>query len=161
MAAVSVRFDPSPSRNRLLAVLSRADFALLQAHLQPVAMNLKKDLERPNRRIETVYFMETGIASVVAIQPDETQVEVGLIGCEGLSGSAIVLGGDQSPHSTYIQIAGWAQRIPGDKLRKVMRGSETFAACCSNSCTSSRCRPRTPPSPTRVPISTNVWRVGF
>jgi hypothetical protein len=36
--------------------------------------------------IETVYFMETGIASVVGIQPDDTKVEVGLIGREGTSG---------------------------------------------------------------------------
>ena len=61
-------------------------------------MALLKDLERPNRRIETVYFPETGIASVVAVQPNETRVEVGLIGREGMSGIAVVLGGDQSPH---------------------------------------------------------------
>jgi len=126
MAAVSARSNTSPSRNRLLAALSRADFALLQPHLRPVAMDLKKDLERPNRRIASVYFMESGIASVVAVQPDKTAVEVGLIGWEGMSGSAIVLGGDQSPHSTYIQIAGRAQRLPAAKLRNAMRASETL-----------------------------------
>jgi hypothetical protein len=49
-------------------------------------MALLKDMERPNQRIETVYFMETGIASVVAVQSDETRVEVGLIGREGITG---------------------------------------------------------------------------
>jgi hypothetical protein len=92
--------------NQLLAAMSPANLALLQPHLKPVAMPLLKDMERPNRPIETVYFMETGIASVVAVQPDETQIEVGLIGREGMSGIAVVLGGDQSPHSTYIQVAG-------------------------------------------------------
>jgi hypothetical protein len=66
-------------------------------------MDLRKDIERPNRRIEAVYFMEAGIASVVAVQPDETGVEVGLVGCEGMTGIAVVLGDDRSPHSTYIQ----------------------------------------------------------
>ena len=47
-------------------------------------MPLLKDLERPNRRIEAVYFLDNGIASVVAVQPDETRIEVGLIG-RGLS----------------------------------------------------------------------------
>ena len=51
----------------------------------------------PNRRIETVYFMEAGIALVVAIQADDSQIEVGLIGREGMSGTAVMLGGDQSP----------------------------------------------------------------
>ena len=95
-----------PPRNQLLAAMSATDLALLRPHLQPVTMPLLKDMERPNRRIETVYFMETGIASVVAVQPDETRVEVGLIGREGMSATAVVLGGDQSPNSTYIQVAG-------------------------------------------------------
>ena len=37
-------------------------------HWQPVAMELEKDIERANRRIESVCFMVTGIASVVAVQ---------------------------------------------------------------------------------------------
>jgi len=88
----------SPSRNRLLSVLSDGDFALLQPHLRPVALPLLYDLERPNRKIEMVYFMETGIASIVAVQSDGTRVEVGLVGREGMSGVAVVLGGAQSPH---------------------------------------------------------------
>ena len=78
-------------------------------------MPLLKDLERPNRRIEAVYFPESGIASVVAVQPDETRVEVGLIGREGFSGIAVVPGGGQSPHSTYIQVAGEGQRITANE----------------------------------------------
>jgi hypothetical protein len=89
-------------------------------------MELLKEMERPNRRIETVYFMEAGIASVVAVQPDETQIEVGLIGREGMSGIAVVLGGDRSPHSTYIQVAGEGQRIAAKELRKAMAASESL-----------------------------------
>ena len=125
MAAVSAPRNSS-SRNQLLAAMSAADFASLQPHLQPVAMELLKDLERPNRRIETVYFMEAGIASVVAVQPDESRAEVGLIGREGMSGIAVVLGGEQSPHSTYIQIAGEAQRVAAKELRKAMDSSSTM-----------------------------------
>ena len=70
--------------------------------------------------------MEAGIASVVAVQPDETPVEVGLIGREGMTGIAVVLGGDQSPHSTYIQVAGEGQRIAAKELRKAMDTSATM-----------------------------------
>lgn len=56
-------------RNRLLAALLPADLALLQPHLQFTTMTLLKDLERPNRRIETVYFLETGIASLSPSSP--------------------------------------------------------------------------------------------
>jgi CRP-like cAMP-binding protein len=121
MAPVS----PHP-RNRLLAALLPADFALLQPHLRPLELAVYVDIERPNRRIEAVCFMESGIASVVAVQPDKTRVEVGLIGCEGMSGTAVVLGGDQSPHSTYIQVAGEAQRISTRELRKAMDASSSL-----------------------------------
>jgi CRP-like cAMP-binding protein len=126
MTSVPTPRASSPPRNRLLAALSPGDFALLEPHLQPVVLELRKDLERPNRRIETIYFLETGIASVVAVQSDDTKVEVGLIGYEGMSGSAVVLGGDQSPHSTYMQVAGEGQRMGADALRKAMAASPTL-----------------------------------
>jgi CRP-like cAMP-binding protein len=103
-----------------------ADLALLQPHLQPLPMAVFLDLERPNRRIEAVYFMDAGIASVVAVQADATRIEVGLIGPEGMSGSAVVLGGEQSPHSTYIQVAGEGLRMPAKELRKAMDESDSL-----------------------------------
>jgi CRP-like cAMP-binding protein len=126
MALASAPRDSSRPRNRLLAQLSPPDLALVQPHLQPVPMPLLRDMEQPNRRIEAVYFIESGIASVVAVQPDETEIEVGLIGREGVSGIAVVLGGDQSPHSTYIQVAGEAQRMTANELRKAMAASESL-----------------------------------
>jgi CRP-like cAMP-binding protein len=110
-------------RNRLLAPLSPTDLALLQPHLRSLAVAVRHEMERPNQRIGAVYFMEAGFASVVAVQANETQVEVGLIGPEGMTGTAVVLGGDQSPNSTYIQVAGEAQSIKTAQLRKAMRAS--------------------------------------
>ena len=74
------------SDNRLLASLSTGDFDLLAPHLESVTLGLRKNLERPNRRIESVYFPEAGFASVVAVQSSGKQVEVGLIGREGMTG---------------------------------------------------------------------------
>ena len=101
---------------------------MLQPHLNFLAVAVRHEIERPNRRIDAVYFMEAGIASIVAVQADETQVEVGLVGPEGMTGTAVVLGGDQSPHSTYIQVAGEAQWIKADELRKAMRTSDSLRA---------------------------------
>src|SRR5258708_14202704 len=114
--------SPRP-RNRLLAALSPTDLELLQPHLNFIVVAVRHEIERPNRRIDTVYFMDAGIASVVAVQADDPQVEVGLIGPEGMTGTAVVLGGDQSPHSTYIQVSGEAQWLKADELRKAMRAS--------------------------------------
>ena len=118
--------QPLRQRNRLLAALSPADLTLLQPHLNSLEVAVRHEIERPNRQIDTIYFMDAGIASVVAVQADETQVEVGLVGPEGMTGTAVVLGGDQSPHSTYIQVAGEAQWIKADQLRDAMRASDSL-----------------------------------
>jgi CRP-like cAMP-binding protein len=119
---------PPRARNRLLAALSPTDLALLQPHLRSLVVAVRHEIERPNRRIDVVFFMDAGIASVVAVQADETQVEVGLVGPEGMTGTAVVLGANQSPHSTYIQVAGEAQWIRADELRKAMRRSDSLHA---------------------------------
>jgi hypothetical protein len=55
------------SSNRILSRLAAADLALLEPHLQPVELSVHRALERRNRRIDHVYFIEVGFAaSVVA-----------------------------------------------------------------------------------------------
>ena len=112
-----------PNRsNKLLASLSTNDFDLLEPHLQSVTLGIRKDLEKPNKRIDAAYFPESGFASVVAVQRAK-QVEVGLIGREGMTGLPIVLGNHRSPHATYIQAAGTGKCIPSAELRKATRTS--------------------------------------
>jgi CRP-like cAMP-binding protein len=115
-----------PRSNRLLASLGNDDFDLLEPHLKSVSLELRKSLERPNRRIETVYFPEGGFASVVAIQPNGKEAEVGLIGREGMTGLPIVLGDDRSPHATYIQAPGKGRCIAAAELRQATRTSPSL-----------------------------------
>src|SRR5215212_4070131 len=110
---------PNPKNNRLLARLAAKDFDALSPHLEALELPVRFDMEKPSRPIEHVYFPETGMASVVAIQPNDKRVEVGLIGSEGMSGLAILLGNHQSPNSTYIQVAGRGHRMTADALRSV------------------------------------------
>ena len=112
---------------KLLAAMSAADFASLQPHLKPVPMALLKDMERPNQRIETVYFMETGIASVVAVQPDETTYRGRPHRPRGNERDGRSARWQSiAPHATYIQVAGEGQRITAKELRKAMSASQTL-----------------------------------
>jgi CRP-like cAMP-binding protein len=113
------------SNNQLLASLSTKDFDLLEPDLKSVTLGLRKDLEKPNKRVEAVYFPESGFASVVAVQRGK-QVEVGLIGREGMTGLPIVLGNHRSPHATYIQAAGKGLCIPSTELRKAVQTSPSL-----------------------------------
>ena len=54
------------SKNLLLARLSRADRALLEPHLEAVDLPVRKQLHPRKKRIDAVYFPESGVVSVVA-----------------------------------------------------------------------------------------------
>jgi CRP-like cAMP-binding protein len=113
------------SNNKLLASLSTNDFDLLEPHLESIDLRLRKSLEKPNQRISAAYFPESGFASVVAVQRGK-QVEVGIIGREGMTGLPIVLGNHRSPHATYIQAAGKGKCIPSGALRKATQSSQSL-----------------------------------
>ena len=112
--------------NRLLAALAPTDLALLQGYFEKVTLDRRHPLEHPNRKIEHVYFVEHGIASVVAGGDSGRQIEVGLIGCEGVSGLALILGDDRSPHSTYMQVGGGGQKISAQMFCEAMANSPSL-----------------------------------
>src|SRR2546422_6963372 len=106
------------SGNRILSRLSREDFALLEPHLEAVDLPVRKPLEARKRRINQVYFIESGFASVVANGSSKPSIEVGIIGREGMTGIAVVLGNDRAQHETYIQVAGTGLRVSAANLRE-------------------------------------------
>src|SRR6267142_3109631 len=114
------------SSNRILSRLSRQDFALLEPHLEAVDLPVRKQLEIRKKRIDHVYFIEAGFASVVANGSGKPSIEVGIIGREGMTGLAIVMGYQHASHDTYIQAAGKGQRIRAAKLREADERSNTL-----------------------------------
>jgi CRP-like cAMP-binding protein len=119
---------PSTPRNRLLVVLSGDDFALLEANLVPIALAVGQFLEMPEEPIEYVYFIERGLVSVVARTCRGQRIEVGMIGHEGMTGLAVVLGDTRPTNETMVQSAGAALRISSALLRKAMKTSPRLAA---------------------------------
>lgn len=110
------------SSNKLLARLSRADLQLLAPHLETMELPVRKQLHARNKRIEHVYFLDSGAASVVA--NGKRPIEVGMIGREGMTGISLVLGNDErAPHETYMQIAGRGRRLSAERLRQGLEES--------------------------------------
>jgi CRP-like cAMP-binding protein len=113
-------------RNRLLVGMSEGDLDRLQPHLEPVSVEVRHSIEEIHKPISHVYFMEEGIASVVATAKDHTEIEVGLIGREGMSGIAVVMGDHRAPHKVYAQVPGCAQRMDAVALREALEASATL-----------------------------------
>jgi CRP-like cAMP-binding protein len=116
------------SPNWVLSHLSPADLRLIRPHLEAVDLPKRRYLEEMNKPIEHVYFIERGFASVVSGRGNRP-VEVGMIGCEGMSGMAVIMGAERSPNETYMQLAGSGQRISSARLRQSMKRSATLGTC--------------------------------
>jgi CRP-like cAMP-binding protein len=112
--------------NRILSRLTPRDYDLVAPHLRILELPLRKRLEIPGRLIEHVYFPESGFASVVANGTGVERVEVGLIGREGMTGLAVVLGANQTPNETFIQNAGAGLMMPAAELRQFMNDNASI-----------------------------------
>jgi CRP-like cAMP-binding protein len=112
----------SMSSNYILSRLSRAQFALLEPHLEAVELPVRTRLEEHNKRVENVYFLERGFACVVAI--GECPIEIGMIGREGMTGLSVVTGNnDRAQYETSMQMAGNGFRIKAGDLREAIDAS--------------------------------------
>jgi CRP-like cAMP-binding protein len=112
--------------NRLLNFLPADDRKLLTPYLTAVDLKLRHTLEKANQPIEHVYFLEDGIASVVGDSKTFGQIEIGIIGKEGVTGLYMILGSDRSPYETFMQVAGGGLRVEAQKLRAAMDKSRTL-----------------------------------
>ncbi|WP_287387777.1 Crp/Fnr family transcriptional regulator [Mesorhizobium sp.] len=103
-----------------------ADLALLEPHLHREALPLKSPLETANAPIRTLYFFEAGIGSMVAKLRQELDAEIGIIGFEGMTGSALVMGADHSPHDCFVQMEAKVLSIDAGPFIAALSSSPTL-----------------------------------
>jgi len=106
----------SSIHNQLLAGLAPEDYAALQPHLEPVQLAVRQVLSEPDQTIEHIYFPEMGLASMTTDGGDSV-IEVGIIGREGMTGTAVVMGTDRAPFKCFIQMEGHGTRITAAALK--------------------------------------------
>ena len=100
-------------------VLSHADRDLLAPRLEGIELDARQILEVPSDPIGHVYFVESGLVSVVGTTQPDHRIEVGMVGYEGMTGLCIVLGDDRSANETVVQSAGSALRSAGSMPSRV------------------------------------------
>jgi CRP-like cAMP-binding protein len=105
-------FEQSTTRNTLLRAVSPQIFARLAGDMERVELPLKFVLVEDGVAPSHIYFLEDGLASVVATSSDGEAIEVGHIGREGASGMHVMLAVPATPGRTFIQVEGSAIRVP-------------------------------------------------
>jgi CRP-like cAMP-binding protein len=113
-------------QNRLLAVLRPEDFALLAPRLQVVLIGEGELLHLPGDKIENVYFLHSGIVSLMAVSKDGDAISTASIGREGAIGTIAGTGVVRAFTRALVQAPGAASRIGVSHFRQALRKSEAF-----------------------------------
>jgi CRP-like cAMP-binding protein len=105
------------NRNRLLASLKSDELSLLKRNFREVALKQGELLEERGRRVDAVYFPQTGLISLIVEMPEDQTVEVGMVGSEGAVGITAGLGSRIASVSALVQVTGMAFCIPASRFR--------------------------------------------
>jgi CRP-like cAMP-binding protein len=122
------RKTADPQGNRLLGLLHQKDYQRLRPHLHAIPLEYRQSLYQANKRIDFVYFIETGVGSLVNTMTDGRAAEVGTIGNEGIVGLPLVLGDDRAPTSVYVQVPGAGLRMTAPLFSAELARSATMQA---------------------------------
>jgi len=125
----SLKNPPNGRSNRLLTLLRAEDRERLQWHIEPVVLEYRRPLYDADEPIEFVYFIETGVASLVLTMAKGQAAEVGTIGNEGFVGLPVLLGGDRAPTtSVYVQVPGTGLRMRAEAFGEELERSPPMRA---------------------------------
>lgn len=113
-------------QNQLLATMNPTDRALLKRHLELVELEHDTLLVNAQKPIQYAHFLESGIAARIFGGVIGRPIETNLIGCEGMTGTTLLLGSDRSPHDTVMQTSGHGYRVAATTLLKLIQVSPSL-----------------------------------
>ncbi len=113
--------DGARLENELLLNLPEKECQAIYAQLVFLPLRTHDVLNDVGERIRCVYFMNSGLASVLNVMADGKSVEVGLTGKEGFVGVPLIVGFVTSALRVVVQIEGSAFRLSAGALTELLR----------------------------------------
>src|SRR6185369_5584133 len=106
-----------PIKNMILAYLPGEDYERLVPNFEVVSLVQGTTLYNIREQITWAYFPNFGFVSQIFTSEDGTNVEVGMVGNEGMVGILSLLGRNSSPYQTIVSISGSAIKIKMDLIK--------------------------------------------
>jgi CRP-like cAMP-binding protein len=112
-------------KNKILVALSEGEYQRLAPHLEPVELAHGRVLYQMGGPVQYAYFPFNALISLVTQMTNGSIVEVGLIGNDGMSGIAALLGRETSPERAIVQIPNGGVRLKFSVVKEEFkRGGE-------------------------------------
>jgi CRP-like cAMP-binding protein len=111
------------AQNRLLAALDSEDQQLLAARLTPITLEKGALLYDPGDMVDTVYFPDDCVISLMTLMESGAAIESATIGREGALGLMSAVSPRQSLSRAIVQVSGRARRISAPNLHRAWEQS--------------------------------------
>lgn len=119
--------------NELLARLTDECLVKVMRHAERISLVGRQVLQERNVALRYVYFIESGVASLLIKAPgDRANVEIRTLGAGDFVGLAIVHRVRASPHRCVVQVAGEALRFDAETLSQLLDDLPEFRAVLSS-----------------------------
>ena len=115
-----VQWSMSPSmssNNRLLTALPEIVYQRLEPYFTFVSLPVGEICYEALEKIDTVYFPNTALISLVSTLSDGFTSEISLVGSTGMIGLPVILGSGYSQHRAFIQVSGSIVKISASILK--------------------------------------------
>jgi hypothetical protein len=112
--------EGKPVGNKILLALAGAEYRRICPHLEFVDLEQNRSLHEPGAKLRFAYFLNCGLASTVVATEEGRGVEAGVVGCEGVVGTALAVGLFTSPLRQVMQIGGNGFRITARALQSTL-----------------------------------------
>ena len=113
-------------RNHLLALLPQNLKDQIYPQLREVKLSLGEEVYAAGQEVKYVYFPIDSIISLLYVMLDGASAEISVVGCEGIVGIAVFMGGESTPSRAVVQSAGMAYRLPAAELKRKFNADANF-----------------------------------
>lgn len=102
--------------NRLLASLPAEVLCSWRPHLERVDMPLGQVVAESGSALSYAYFPVTSIVSLLGVTENGSSAEIAVVGCDGVVGISLFMGGTSTPSRAVVQSAGHGLRLRAEVL---------------------------------------------
>ncbi len=120
--------SPDVAGNYILRLLPPGERERMHSLMTALDLRQNDVVYAQNAVIESVYFVGSGLVSLVKVDDARNAIEVGIVGREGLLGAEVVLGARRSAVQAIVQIGGQAFRMPAAAFTQICAGAPALTS---------------------------------